>query len=78
MAGKPRQCEVVLTQGAEQDPESIHDYIAEFDSLASANHVLDRLMEVVDGQAGRRFTIPLEKAVTHHVAIRGPLDIPAR
>lgn len=31
--------------------ESIHDYIAEFDSLANANHVLDRLMEVVDGLA---------------------------
>lgn len=31
--------------------ESIHDYIAEFDSLANANHVLDRLTEVVDGLA---------------------------
>ncbi|MFA7667309.1 MAG: type II toxin-antitoxin system RelE/ParE family toxin [Burkholderiaceae bacterium] len=48
MAGKPRRYEVLLTRGAEQDLESIHDYIAEFDSLANANHVLDRLMEVVD------------------------------
>jgi toxin ParE1/3/4 len=49
MAGKPGRYEVVITQGAEQDLESIHDYIAEFDSVASANHVLDRLTEVVDG-----------------------------
>lgn len=48
MAGKPGRYEVVITQGAEQDLESIHDYIAEFDSVASANHVLDRLTEVVD------------------------------
>lgn len=51
MTGKARRCEVLLTQGAEQDLESIHDYIAEFDSVAHANHVLDRLMEVVDGLA---------------------------
>ncbi len=41
--------EVLLTAGAEQDLESIHDYIAEFDSPASAEHVLDRLMKAVDG-----------------------------
>lgn len=51
MTGKGRRYEVLLTQGAEQDLESIHDYIAEFDSVAHANHVLDRLMEVVDGLA---------------------------
>lgn len=51
MAGKPRRYEVLLTQGAEQDLELIHDYIAEFDSVAHASHVLDRLMEVVDGLA---------------------------
>jgi toxin ParE1/3/4 len=51
MAGRPARHEVLLTQGAEQDLESIHDYIAEFDSLANANHVLDRLMEVVEGLA---------------------------
>jgi toxin ParE1/3/4 len=36
---------VVLTEGAEQDLESIYDYIAEFDSVRSADYVLDRLME---------------------------------
>lgn len=51
MGGRTTRCEVLLTQGAEQDLESIHDYISEFDSLANANHVLDRLMEVVEGLA---------------------------
>ena len=41
--------EVLLTQGAEQDLESIHDYIAEFDCVANANTLLDALMDVVDG-----------------------------
>ena len=51
MAGKPRRYEVLLTRGAEQDLESIHDHIAEFDSVAHANHVLDRLMDVGVGLA---------------------------
>jgi toxin ParE1/3/4 len=48
MAGTPAEFEVLLTDGTEQDLESIHDYIAEFDCVANANHVLDQLMEVVD------------------------------
>lgn len=48
MVGRPTRYEVLLTQGAEQDLESIHDYIAEFGSVANANQVLDRLMVVVD------------------------------
>ena len=51
MVGGPTRHEVLLTQGAEQDVESIHDYISEFDSVANANHVLDRLMEGVEGLA---------------------------
>ena len=51
MVGRPTCYEVLLTQGAEQDLESIHDYISEFDSVANANHALDRLMEVVEGLA---------------------------
>jgi len=51
MAGKPNSYEVLLTRAAEQDLESIYDYIAEFDSVANANYVLDQLMEVVDGLA---------------------------
>lgn len=39
----------VLTRGAEQDLETLNDHIAEFDSVASASHVLDRLTEVVEG-----------------------------
>ena len=37
--------EVLLTQGAERDLEAIYDYIAEFDSPANANYVLDQLLE---------------------------------
>lgn len=44
MAGRPKRHEVLLTQGAEQDLESIHNHFAEFDSVANANHILDRLM----------------------------------
>ena len=46
-----RKFEVLLTQGAEQDLESIYDYIAAFDSRASADHVLDRLLDAVDSLA---------------------------
>ena len=49
MANRRKHYEVLLTRGAEQDLESLYDYIAEFDSVASANRVLDRLMEVVNG-----------------------------
>jgi toxin ParE1/3/4 len=42
---------VLLTQGAEQDLELIYDYIAEFDSPAKADCVLDRLMQAVEGLA---------------------------
>ena len=51
MGGKPKRHEVLLTHGAEQDLESIHDYIAEFDCVENANYVLDQLMEVVEGLA---------------------------
>ena len=47
MVRKPTCFEVLLTQGAEQDLESIYDYIAEPDGTVAANHVLDRLMQVV-------------------------------
>lgn len=48
MAGTPSKFEVLLTAGAEQDLEALHDYIAQFDCLANANYALDQLMEVVD------------------------------
>ncbi|KAA0232133.1 type II toxin-antitoxin system RelE/ParE family toxin, partial [bacterium] len=34
MVSRPKRYEVLLTQGAEQDLESICDYIAEFDCVA--------------------------------------------
>lgn len=48
MTGAPAKFGVLLTQGAEQDLESIHNYISEFDCVANANHVLDELMNVVE------------------------------
>ncbi len=47
MTGAPAKFEVLLAEGAEQDLEAIHDYIAEFDCVVNANYVLDELMEVV-------------------------------
>ena len=48
MADASAKFEVLLTEGAEQDLEAIHDYISEFDCVASANYVLDELMDVVE------------------------------
>ncbi|MGI9133324.1 MAG: type II toxin-antitoxin system RelE/ParE family toxin [Rhodoferax sp.] len=48
MAGSSAKFEVLLTEGAEQDLEAIHDYISEFDCVANANDVLDELMDVVE------------------------------
>lgn len=54
--------EVRLTAGAERDLESLYDYIAEFDSKASADHVLDRLLKTAEGLATfpERGTCPRE------------------
>ncbi|MBK6974561.1 MAG: type II toxin-antitoxin system RelE/ParE family toxin [Sterolibacteriaceae bacterium] len=49
MAGTPARFEVLITEGAEQDLEALHDYIAEFDCVANANYVLDQLMKVALG-----------------------------
>lgn len=43
--------ELLLTDGAERDLEEICDYIAEFDTPASADRVLDRLLHVIAGSA---------------------------
>lgn len=51
MVGRRTRYEVLLTQGAEQDLEALHDYICAFDSVANADYVLDRLMQVVEGLA---------------------------
>jgi toxin ParE1/3/4 len=42
---------VLLTAGAERDLESIYDHIAEADSKAKANHVLDRILKVAEDLA---------------------------
>ena len=51
MAGTSAKFEVLLTEGAEQDLEAIHDYISEFDCVANANYVLDELMDIVESQS---------------------------
>jgi len=43
--------EVLLTEGAERDLESIYDHLSEFDSPASANRVIDRLLKVAGALA---------------------------
>ena len=48
MVGSSGQFEVLLTKGAEQDLEVLHDYISEYHSVANANHLLDELMSVVE------------------------------
>jgi len=59
-----RKYEVLLTLGAEQDLESIYDYVAAFDSKANADYVLDRLLEIVEslGTFPERGTHPKELA----------------
>ena len=49
MVNVPRRHEVLLTRGAEQDLESIHDYIAEHDGMQRADHVLEQLIQTVQG-----------------------------
>ena len=53
---------VLLTADAERDLEDLCDYIAEHDSQAAAEHVLDRLLEVTANLAvdPKRGTIPKE------------------
>ena len=51
MARSSARFEVLLTEGAERDLESIYDYISEFDSVSNANHVLDRLMAIAESLA---------------------------
>ena len=48
MAKNFAKFEVVLTQGAERDLENIYDYISDFDCVANANHVLDKITKVVE------------------------------
>lgn len=42
---------VLLTAGAERDLEALHAYIANHDSPAQADHVLERLLKVADDLA---------------------------
>ena len=46
-----RVYQVLLTRGAEDDLESIYDYIAQFDCVANADYVLDQVVEVAESLA---------------------------
>jgi toxin ParE1/3/4 len=42
------QRKVLLTEDAERDLEELYDYVAEFDCLDRARHVLGRLLEAIE------------------------------
>ncbi len=46
-----RVYQVLLTRGAEDDLESIYDYIAQFDPVANADYVLDQVMGAAESLA---------------------------
>lgn len=48
MADSPDRFEVLLTEGVQQDVQSLHDQLCEFDCAANANRALDELMHVVE------------------------------
>lgn len=48
MADVTAKFQVLLTEGAEQDLEAIHNYISEYDCVDNANYVLDELMEIAE------------------------------
>lgn len=54
--------QVLLTEDAETDLHELYDYIAHFDSVRGADHVLERLLEVADTLAAepQRGSIPKE------------------
>lgn len=54
--------EVFLTEDAQRDLEEIYEYIAEHDAPAKADHVLDRIEQVLAGLAAYpdRGSVPRE------------------
>lgn len=54
--------ETILTEDAERDLGDLFDYIASHDSLAAANHVLDRIEKSIDGLSSfpKRGSFPKE------------------
>lgn len=80
MSDEPARDRVLLTAGAEQDLEAIHDSIAEFDSSRSAEHVLRRLLQVADGlsRTPQRGSYPRELLALGIKAYRQALFKPYR
>jgi toxin ParE1/3/4 len=62
MADAPARFEVLLTEGAQQDLQSLQNSLCEFDCAANADHVLDELMDVVESlsQFPQRGSFPRE------------------
>lgn len=48
MADTSAKFEVLLTEGAQQDSEAIHDYLSKFACVANANHVLDAMVGILE------------------------------
>jgi toxin ParE1/3/4 len=46
-----KRYEVLLTEDAQRDIEELHGFIAETDSLAAADHLLDRLVQLAENLA---------------------------
>ncbi len=44
----PGKYNILFTKGAEQDIEAIYDYIVVNEGIAAAQHVLDRLVDVIE------------------------------
>ena len=60
-----KRYEVLLTEDAQKDIEGIHQFVAESDSPAAADRVLDRLVEAAESLAvfPERGAFPRELAV---------------
>ncbi|HEV3430428.1 MAG TPA: type II toxin-antitoxin system RelE/ParE family toxin [Paraburkholderia sp.] len=51
MQGRSVRFDVLMTESAEHDLESIYDYISEYDCPANADYVLDQLTSVLENLA---------------------------
>jgi toxin ParE1/3/4 len=67
MSGGAFSYQVLLTAGAEQDLEALHDYICEFDCAANAERLLDHLTRVLDGLS----SLPLRGSYPKELAALG-------
>jgi toxin ParE1/3/4 len=65
-----KRYEVLLTQGAEGDLQDLHDYIADHDAPAKAEHVMDKLQQLIESL----HTLPERGVVTKELRELGITD----